>query len=629
MCNGACSDGTSPLGCGPSCTRCAVPANGRALCTAGSCAFACDAGYHACGAQCASNLSPATCGDRCAPCPVPANAQGTCEEGRCGFTCNAGFLRQGAECLELPRQLWPPTGSWVTSRRPRLRWRLPAGVSPTDPDTDVQVCRDRACGSVVTSFSAADGERLLSADLPRGNLFWRVRARGVSAPAWQVSVTGPGGDTAPEGLAWGTNADFDGDGYSDLAAAAPFLSRPGNRVYVFRGSPTGVITGGRVTLDAPEPNGQFGFGSAAVGDVNGDGFSDLVVGAPGLLNNTGRAYLYFGSARGVADRPGVVFDSPDGPDGYFGIAVTGGGDFNRDGYADIAIAANRAGMGGRVHIYYGGPEGPAPRAALSVQGPMVMFTRFGSALANAGDLDGDGDSDLVVGADGYDSFGGRLYVYSGTPTGLNPTPRTYDRPQGGQFGIAVAGVGDVNGDGFPDVAAGATTLDAGRGQLVVYHGGRMGLPAMVNTEINGPDSQMADFGGAIAGAGDLDGDGFCDLVTSAARLDDFTGRAYVYRGGAMGIVPGSVQRLEIMNALRGYFGGAMVGPRDFDNDGAGDFAVAAERTMTFTGTVATYRGTPMGAAPSTVLVGPDGVVSRFGFSVAARQTQSVCASPRL
>lgn len=618
MCNGACTDGSSPLGCGPSCTRCAVPTNGRALCVANACTFACNTGFHACGSGCASDLAPETCGSRCTPCPVPAHARGTCEEGQCGFVCDAGYVRAGSVCQELPRHFWPPSGAWVSSQRPRFRWRLPADVSPTAPDTDVQVCRDRACASVVASFSAADGERVSPTDLPRGALFWRVRARGVAGPAWEVTVTGRGGDTAPAGLAWGTSSDFDGDGYSDLAGGAPFLGMPGNRVYAFRGSPMGVITGGRVTLDAPDPGGQFGFATAAAGDVNGDGFADLVVGAPALLNNTGRAYVYFGSARGLHDQADVTLQGPDGADAYFGAAVGGGGDFNRDGYADVVVGANRAGMGGRVHVYYGGPDGPAPQPSLTLQGPPVAFTRFGIAVANAGDLDGDGDSDLLVGADGYDSFGGRLYVFAGGPTGLSPTPRTLDNPQGGQFASAVAGVGDVNGDGFPDVAAGATTLDAGRGQLVVYYGAPMGLSAMASVAINGPDAQMGDFGGAVAPAGDIDGDGYGDLVTSAARLDDFTGRAYLYRGGPMGVVTDAPQRLENTFAPRGFFGGALVGARDFDNDGFSDIAVAAERATTFTGVVTVYRGSATGLSRATSVVGPDGVVSRFGFSLASR-----------
>lgn len=629
MCNGACSDGTSPLGCGPSCLRCPVPANGRALCANQACTFACNAGTHACGDRCLSDVAPESCGGRCDPCPAPANARATCDDARCGFECVPGFVQSGSECLELPRLVWPPGGSWVTSRRPRLRWRLPAGVSATDPNTDVQVCRDRACSSVLATLSAEGGEGAVTTDLPRATLFWRVRARGVAAAPWTISVSGPGGDSAPEGVAWGTLGDFDGDGFSELTAAAPFLSNPGNRVYVYRGSPGGVLADSRRTLDAPDRDSQFGFAMSAAGDLNGDGYGDLAVGGPGFLSNTGRVYVYFGSATGFRELPDLNLDGPDGPDSFFGIAVTGGGDFNRDGYADLAVGANRAGGGGRVHVYYGSANGPPTLPSLTIQGPNEMGARFGNALAHIGDFDGDGDSDLAVGADGFGSFAGRVFVYRGASTGLDTTAQTLDRPQGGQFGIAVAGVGDVNGDGLPDLAAGATTIDAGRGQLLVYHGGRMGFPTVPSAEIQGPDAQMADFGGAISAAGDLDGDGYGDLLTSAARFDDFTGRAYVYRGGPMGVVVSAPQRLDLMNALRGYFGGALVGGRDYDNDGHGDLAVTAERTTTFTGTVVTYRGGPMGVTAWTTLVGPDGVVSRFGFSVASVAHSAAGSSPRL
>jgi hypothetical protein len=628
MCNGACSDGTSPLGCGPSCLRCPVPANGRALCASQACAFACDVGHHACGSACASDISPGSCGSRCEPCPVPANARGTCESGRCDFECVSGFVRNGTECLELPRLLWPPSGAWVTSRRPRLRWRLPAGVDPASPNTDVQVCRDRACTSVLTTLPAATGEGVVAADLPRGTLFWRVRARGVNASPWEISVSGAGGGTAPEGVAWGTAGDFDGDGYSEVTAAAPFLSNPGNRVYVYRGSPDGVLANARRTLDAPDRDAQFGFAIAAAGDLNGDGFGDLAVGAPGHLSNTGRVHVYLGSATGFRDLPDLSVDGPDGPDSYFGVALAGGGDFNRDGFGDLAVGANRAGGGGRVHVYYGSPLGLSGRPSLTLPGPMEMGARFGNALANAGDLDGDGDSELVVGADGFGSFAGRVYVFSGGASGLSTTAQTLDRLQGGQFGIAVAGVGDLNGDGLPDLAAGATTIDAGRGQVMVYHGSRTALSTTPAAELNGPDAQMADFGGAISAAGDTDGDGYGDLLTSASRFDDFTGRAYLFRGGPMGVAGAMPQRLELMTAPRGFFGGALVGGRDYNNDGFGDVAVSAERSSTFTGTVVTYRGGSAGVTAWTTLIGPDGVVSRFGFSVACRHS-SAGGSPRL
>lgn len=362
---------------------------------------------------------------------------------------------------------------------------------------------------------------------------------------------GGGGADAPVGHAWGTSADFDGDGYSDLGASAPYLPTPGNRVYVLRGSPAGVITGGRATLDAPDPNGQFGLAVAAAGDVNGDGYADLVVGAPTLNTNTGRAYVFFvGSARGLHERPDVTSRARTDRAPDFGVSAVAVAHVNRDGYADIVIGANRAGVGGRVHLYYGGPDGPAPRPSLTFAGPMVVFTRFGISVANAGDIDGDGDSEVLVGADGFDGFGGRVFLYEGTPTGLNPTPRTYDNPQGGQFGAAVAGVGDLNGDGLPDVAAGATTLDAGRGHLMVYLTRATGLPPMASLDIPGPDGEMADFGGVISPAGDVDGDGYADILTSATRFFDSTGRAYLYRGGPMGLVGSAPQRFDYMEMGR-------------------------------------------------------------------------------
>ena len=627
-CGDICSDGTSPLGCGPSCTRCAVPSNGLATCTAGSCGFRCNTGYHACGTSCGANLSPLTCGTRCEPCPSPAHSLATCDaEGTCGFECDPGFERDGDACRELPRLVWPPSGSFVTGPRPTFRWSLPADAPG---GATVEICRNRACSMVITSLAGAPGTGRPAMDLPLGALFWRVRAGALSSPTWELTVNRAARADGPV-VPWGDNPDFNGDGYSDLAVGAPLLARPGARFYVYRGTFGGITPTGRTAIDDPSPPRpgmlptQFAWVLSAA-DFNGDGYSDIAVGAPGYENNVGRAYLYLSGMGGVTTSPAVTLEGPATERSMFGSAVASAGDLNADGYNDLVVGAPNSPLG-RIYVYFGNGRGVATTPSLTVDGSMGMMSRFGASLAGAGDTDNDGFSDLVVGAPEYTFGVGRAFVFRGSATGLDLTPTSLSDAYGGRIGSAVAGVGDVNGDGYPDIALGAPAIDNGTGRAHVYHGGAMGVGVMANTTIVGPAGMEGDFGTVVVGAGDTNGDGYADLLVSAPRVDTYTGRAYLFRGSATGVVTPFAQNLFDTSAGTGaLFGGALAGARDIDNDGFSDVAITAERASMFTGQVTILRGGATGLGLPTVFTGPEGMGTRFGVSVAWRE--QVCRRAR-
>ena len=169
--------------------------------------------------------------------------------------------------------------------------------------------------------------------------------------------------------------------------------------------------------------------------------------------------LFLGSASGLGALPVWEVES-DEPGAFYGVSVTGAGDVNGDGHADFAVGCRgcdtAVGNTGKVFVYYGGPGGSATVADVVLEGANVSEA-FGQRVAGAGDFDGDGYADLAVSAPGYDGGRGRILVYVGSPAGLT-LAATHEAPAGtaGGFGARLAGGGDFDGDGFDDVVATAS-----------------------------------------------------------------------------------------------------------------------------------------------------------------------------
>jgi hypothetical protein len=199
--------------------------------------------------------------------------------------------------------------------------------------------------------------------------------------------------------------------------------------------------------------GNFGVSVSSVGDVNADGLSDFIVGTDG----GGAAYLYYGSTTALVAAPTMIA-APSSAAG-FGRAVAGAGDVNGDGYPDVIIGAYNQGT---AYIYHGGASGipSVPSTTLTVAGGAVQF---GYAVDGLGDVNGDGYGDVLVGA----PLSERAYVFYGSATGASATPSlTFSLVSATAFGRTVAGLGDVNRDGYYDFAIGAPT----RLQVNIYRG---------------------------------------------------------------------------------------------------------------------------------------------------------------
>lgn len=338
---------------------------------------------------------------------------------------------------------------------------------------------------------------------------------------------------------------------------------------------------------AGESNGdRFGYAVSEAGDVNGDGFGDVIVGAPNndvAGTDAGRAYVYFGGP-GASASPDLVFDGEFAGDG-FGTAVSGAGDINNDGYDDLLVGAPMSSAvgiaAGRAYVYFGGPGADSvPDLVLDAE---AAGDRFGESISEAGDLNGDGFADLVVGAVLSDSAGvdaGRAYVYFGGP-GVDATPDLVldGEAAGDEFGRArgISGPCDLNGDGWTDLAVSGRrndTIARDEGRVYVYFGGP-GLDAVPDFTLDG---QTIDglLGNSVSGAGDVNGDSYDDLLVGARN------HIYVYYGGpSLDATPD----LTFLDTIGEAWNAT--GPGDVNGDGYADVVISA---VTNTGRVDLFYG---------------------------------------
>ena len=403
----------------------------------------------------------------------------------------------------------------------------------------------------------------------------------MTSPAWSLEGEALG---ANFGQIVATAGDVNGDGYSDVIVLVAWLGGQPGWVYVYHGSASGLATTPAWTIHS-----DLGTASiqsvAAAGDVNGDGYGDVIVGLPDYDNgqtDEGRARVYLGSASGLSTTPSWTVEINQAG-AQFGYSVGTAGDVNNDGYADVVVGAINwddpdVNEGG-AFVYLGSSTGLAttPVATLECNKQAAFF---GSSVGTAGDVNGDGYADVIVGAPNYtngQSGEGAVFVYLGSSSGVTTTPVwTKESDQAGaSLGNSVATAGDVNGDGYSDIIVGAYQFDnpeANEGRVWVYNGSSSG-PA--TTAAWGVDINQGGLGQSVATVGDVNADGYADVIVGAPNYGNgqlSEGMALVYQGTAAGLPSSASWSIE-GNQTGAGLGYSVATAGDVNGDGFSDAVV--------------------------------------------------------
>jgi hypothetical protein len=376
--------------------------------------------------------------------------------------------------------------------------------------------------------------------------------------------------------------DLDGDGTTDYVVGAYAHrwkdSEKEGRVFVFSGRSGRLLW--QLGLPDPRPStdpyqgAAFGCAVAGIGDLNHDGVGEMLIGAFGQ-EQSGAAYVFSG-------KDGKLLSTLHAPvrqlSGGFGWAVASLGDAPSDAAPEMAIGAFAQEGDGRVFVFDGHTG-----ALVRTIAPPALFPglTFGWSVASAGDLDHDGTPDLLVGAP-YTAVGaaavqGRAYAFRGRDGTLL---RVFDAPHssaGAAFGWSVTSAGDLNGDGIPDVLIGAPYMDGrtqrAQGAAFVFNGSDGQLLLTLDDPV---PRRYAGFGLVVSGTADFTRDGIPDLVVAAPyqTVDQFQvqGEVFLFDGHTGRHVTTFDNLFPHQGSAFGY---TVVSPGDMDGDQIPDFAIGA------------------------------------------------------
>ncbi len=537
-----------------------------------------------------------------------------------------------AGVLPTPQLILPTAGATTNSRLLSFDVHgrdVPASVSAfieISPSSDfvaaqtvtLSVPASAAVGGVTSwRLSSVNADELVATGGPIGSartLWWRMKLvlapASVRSVAWpfRLRAAQPGRPItgAPLLRAIGQSGDFDGNGGSDLLAVN---ARSGvtNGATILLGRAFSHVVDHSVIVSQP----SLDFGRAArLGDINGDGLEDFGVatGFPGGTGSSGAAYVVLGTTATSNRTPELIASTAGAPttDALRMAAVM---DSNRDGIGEFVVGSPSTGL---VRVYRG--LAGAREGRFIELAPTVAGADPGMSLSTAGDVNGDGRGDFVV---GHGSRGDAdLYLasdVSGVSSFVRVTLGASGLSSTAGFGASVTGGGDINGDGFSDVVV------AGDAGLRVYYGGVTGIAA--SSVFTDPSPCTAGAFGAerrVANLGDLNGDGGDEVGLAYVGACVIVLRAPLATSSTAPVLV--EQRTLLAPSGETTWASTLAGVGDYDDDGLGDFALAIPRSDT-NSTVKVYFGDASlwaegtsAVAPMVMVVTPDS--AGFGYSVA-------------
>jgi len=445
------------------------------------------------------------------------------------------------------------------------------------------------------------------------------------------AINGINAEDAGIGYSVSGAGDVNGDGIADIVIGAPNANNVAGQSYVVFGSkepwPVNVylttLNGSNgFAINGINPNDGSGLSVSGAGDVNGDGIDDILIGAPGNNANTGQSYVVFGSREPFPAEFNLI--NLNGTNGFAingiypfdscGHSVSGAGDVNGDGIADILIGAptHSALIGqGQSYVVFGSKESWPAAMNLSDLNGNNGFTINGInsqdvsgwSVSRAGDVNGDGLDDILIGAAGAYNKTGQSYVVFGnkgpwpadfyliTLNGNNGFAINGINAGDAGIGYSVSGAGDVNGDGLDDILIGASGAYQSIGQSYVVFGSTGRWPEVMNLKSLNGDNGFAinginpgdESGYFVSGTGDVNGDDIVDILIGAQFANNQMGQSYVVFGSKKSW-PAYVY-LYRLNGTNGFVingiksgdwsGNSVSGAGDVNGDGIADILIGA------------------------------------------------------
>ncbi|ANM29332.1 hypothetical protein ABI59_06590 [Acidobacteria bacterium Mor1] len=500
-----------------------------------------------------------------------------------GFTVHAPLPGNGPLRIEL--RLDPGlTAAWL-ERGQGVRFEDSRGLPVARYD---RLYVDDAAGVEVDSWLELAGERLFIVVDDREAIYPLHVDPVVSSPSFTAESNQI---DARFGFSASTAGDLDGDGFGDLIVGADQYDggqTDEGAVFIYMGSASGLSSTPDKVIEGNQAFARFGAMVSTAGDPNGDGFGDVMVGAPswdGSFRDEGQVFLFIGGRGGIETTPLFTFSGQQ-DSARCGQAISAAGDVNGDGYDDVIFSSdlfdNGSSNEGRVYLFYGNRTHGLVSAGWNVESNQTDAF-MGWSLSGAGDINGDGYDDFIVASPFYDSSftdRGRVWIYHGAANPSKTPARILQGDEASeQFGYSVSRAGDVNGDGYADIIIGSRLWDdthGNEGRAQIFQGSSGGI---LSTPLWSRDSNetSAEFGRSVGTAGDVNGDGYADVIVGAALEDNGQtdeGTARVYLGGPDG--PGSSSYwFGDGDQSDAYYGFRVDTAGDVNGDGFSDVLVTA------------------------------------------------------